>query len=140
MVDMAVGVVMGAAVTAIVKALVDYLINPLIAAIFGKPDLNNFLTFTINNSKFSIGAILGAIINFLIIALAVYFCIVMPINKFRDHQAKKAAANPDAVEDIPTDEQKIMLLTEIRDSLAAVKAATPAATPVNPDATDDFQK
>ena len=93
MVDMAVGVVMGAAVTGIVNALVDSIINPLIAAIFGKPDLSKTWNWTITNwagenSVISFGSLLNALLNFLIIAIAVYFCIVVPINKLRDMSEK----------------------------------------------------
>ena len=96
MVDMAVGVVMGAAVTGIVNALVDSIINPLIAAIFGKPDLSKTWNWTITNwagenSVISFGSLLNALLNFLIIAIAVYFCIVVPINKLRDMSEKAMA-------------------------------------------------
>lgn len=128
MVDMAVGVVMGAAVTAIVNALVDGLINPLITAIFGKPDMTNLWVFTINGSQFHIGSILGALINFLIIAIAVYFCIVVPINKMRDVTEKAMAARRKqdgdvAAEDpqLSSEEQTVLLLQQIRDELAAQK-------------------
>ncbi|KFI49527.1 large-conductance mechanosensitive channel [Bifidobacterium biavatii DSM 23969] len=84
MIDMAVGVVMGAAVTAVVNSIVDHLINPLIAMIFGKPDMGGLLAFTFNGATISFGAVLGALLNFLVIAVAVYFCILVPINKFRD--------------------------------------------------------
>ena len=89
MVDMAVGVVMGAAVTAVVNSVVDGIINPLVAAIFGKPDLSKTWNWTITNwagenSVISFGSVLNALLNFLLIALAVYFCIVVPINNLRD--------------------------------------------------------
>ena len=84
MIDMAVGVVMGGAVTAVVNAIVNHLINPLIAMIFGKPNMDGLLAFTFNGATVSVGAILGALLNFLIIAVAVYFFILVPINKFRD--------------------------------------------------------
>ena len=75
MIDMAVGVVMGGAVTAVVNAIVNHLINPLIAMIFGKPNMDGLLAFTFNGATVSVGAILGALLNFLIIAVAVYFFI-----------------------------------------------------------------
>lgn len=133
MIDMAVGVVMGSAVTAVVNAIVDSLINPLIAMIFGKPDMSGLLAFTFNGATVSLGAILGALLNFLVIAVAVYFFILVPINKFRDmsdallvkaklkqeadeaeQQAAQAAEQPNKPS---VDEQTIALLTEIRDQL-----------------------
>ena len=122
MIDMAVGVVMGGAVTAVVNAIVNHLINPLIAMI-------GLLAFTFNGATVSVGAILGALLNFLIIAVAVYFFILVPINKFRDMSdalLAKAKLKESEAEDAdegkepePTAEQQtIALLTEIRDQLA----------------------
>lgn len=127
MIDMAVGVVMGGAVTAVVNAIVNHLINPLIAMIFGKPNMDGLLAFTFNGATVSVGAILGALLNFLIIA--VYFFILVPINKFRDMSdalLAKAKLKESEAEDAdegkepePTAEQQtIALLTEIRDQLA----------------------
>ena len=84
MIDMAVGVVMGGAVTTVVNSIVNSVINPFIAMIFGKPNMDGLLAITFNGATVSFGAVLGAILNFLIIAVAVYFCILVPINKFRD--------------------------------------------------------
>jgi large conductance mechanosensitive channel len=77
--DLAVAVVMGAAFGAIVTALVKDLINPLIAAIMGKPDFSA-LAFTVNNSKFGIGDFFNALVSFVLIALVVYFLVVLPVN------------------------------------------------------------
>lgn len=87
-IDMAVGVVMGNAVTAIVKSLVKNFLNPLIAMIFGKPDMSGLLQVHVNGATISFGAILNDILNFLLIAVAVYFCVIVPINKFRDFTDK----------------------------------------------------
>ena len=70
MIDMAVGVVMGSAVTAVVNSIVDNLISPLIGMIGGVPDLSGLLTITFNNSTVSFGAILNALINFLLVGVA----------------------------------------------------------------------
>ena len=70
-IDLAVAVVLGAAFGAVVTALVANIINPLIAAIFGKPDITAIGTFTINGAQFSIGAVLQAILNFVIVAAAI---------------------------------------------------------------------
>ena len=78
-VDMAVGVVVGAAFAGLVGAFTKDLLTPIIAAIVGKPDFSA-LQFTINNSTFAIGDLLNAAISFLLIAAAVYFFVVTPVN------------------------------------------------------------
>ncbi|AGY59891.1 large conductance mechanosensitive channel protein MscL [Gloeobacter kilaueensis] len=78
-VDLAVGVVIGAAFGKIVDTFVKGLVTPLIAAIGGQPDFSN-LYFTINNSKFLYGELINAIISFLIIAAVIYFLVVLPVN------------------------------------------------------------
>ncbi len=110
-VDLAVGIVIGAAFGAVVKAFVDGIISPLISAIFGKPDLNSVLAFTINGAHFSIGLVLTALVNFLLVALAIYFFVVVPVNAMRARFEKPA--------DEDTGPTEVALLTEIRDSLRA---------------------
>ena len=110
-VDLAVAVVVGAAFGEIVTALVKGLINPLIAAIFGKPDVTGIGNFTINNADFSIGTVLQSVINFLFIATAIYVFIVLTINKLNERRARGQEPEP---ESLTTDQQ---LLSEIRDSL-----------------------
>ena len=78
-VDLAVAVVIGAAFTDLVNSLVEGIINPLIALIVGKPDFND-LTFMIRDTEFFYGAVITAAINFLLVAAAVYFIIVKPMN------------------------------------------------------------
>jgi len=78
-VDLAVGVVMGAAFGTVVTALVKDFITPLIAALFGKPDFSA-INFTINGSVFPLGDFINAVISFALIAVAVFFFIVKPIN------------------------------------------------------------
>ena len=79
-VDLAVGIVIGAAFTAVIQGLVKDLITPLIAAIIRQPDFST-LVFTINGSKFMYGDFINALIAFIIDALAIYFFVVLPINK-----------------------------------------------------------
>ncbi|GAB3591387.1 large-conductance mechanosensitive channel protein MscL [Angustibacter peucedani] len=121
-VDLAVAVVIGAAFGAVVKALIDGFINPLIAAIFGKPDLSGVGAFTINNAQFSIGVILNAIINFVLVAGAVYFVIVVPMNHLAERRKKGIEPEPEA----PAED--VILLTEIRDLLARQGGGTTTAT------------
>ena len=78
--DLAVAVLMGAAFGAVITALVKDLITPLIAAIVGQPDFSS-ITFTINNSKFLVGDFINAVVSFLLIATAVYFFVVVPVNR-----------------------------------------------------------
>ncbi len=112
-VDLAVAVVIGAAFGAVVTSLVDNFINPLIAAIVGQPDLTGLWAFTINNAEFSIGAIIGAVINFLLIAAAVYFLVVLPMNRLAERRKAGVEPEPEA----PAED--VLLLQEIRDLLAA---------------------
>ena len=77
--DLAVAVVLGAAFGAVVTAMVKDLLTPLIGAIVGKPDFSA-MTVTVNGSKLLVGDFLNAVIAFLMMALAVYFFVVLPVN------------------------------------------------------------
>lgn len=79
-VDLAVGVVIGAAFNSVVQAIVKDLLTPIIAAIAKKPDFSS-LSFTINGSNFLYGDFINNLISFLLVAAAVYFFVVLPINK-----------------------------------------------------------
>jgi len=93
-VDLAVAVVIGAAFGAVVTAFVADLITPLIAAIAGKPDFSG-LTFTVNHSKFLYGAFVNAVVSFLLIAAAIYFAVVVPMNQLAERRARgQAPADP----------------------------------------------
>jgi large conductance mechanosensitive channel len=70
-VGLAIGFIIGAATGAVVASLVKNLINPLIAMIFGKPDLSS-MTFTINNAVFNYGTFINALIDFIVILLVIY--------------------------------------------------------------------
>ena len=78
-VDMAVGVVIGAAFATVVSAFTKDLLTPLIAAIVGKPDFSA-ISFTINGSVFALGDFINAAISFLLVAAAVYFFVITPVN------------------------------------------------------------
>jgi large conductance mechanosensitive channel len=111
-VDLAVAVVMGAAFGAVVTAFVADIITPIIAAIFGNPDFSG-LQFTINGSVFRYGAFFNAVISFVLIATAIFFFVVKPVNAL---MARRKAKEEPAPEAPPED---VQLLTEIRDLLAA---------------------
>jgi large conductance mechanosensitive channel len=92
--DLAVAVVIGAAFGKIVTALVEDLLNPLIAAAVGKPDFSA-LKFTLNNSIFKIGDFLNALVSFVLIAAAVYFFVIVPVNRIMARLRKgEAPADP----------------------------------------------
>jgi large conductance mechanosensitive channel len=78
-VDLAVGIVIGAAFGTLVTALVRDLITPIVAAIFGRPDFSS-LAFTINGSRFAYGDFLNFLFAFVSIAAAVFFVVVKPVN------------------------------------------------------------
>jgi large conductance mechanosensitive channel len=92
-VDMAVGIVVGAAFGAVVTGFVKDLMTPFIAAIVKQPDFST-LTFTINGSKFLYGEFVNAAISFLIIAAAVYFFVVVPMNALIARARKEPPADP----------------------------------------------
>jgi len=106
--DLAVAVVLGAAFTAVVKAFTDGIIMPIIAAIFGKPSFDS-LTFEIGDGVVLYGTFLSAVVNFLIIAAALFLVLKAATKLMRE---KEAEAGPTEVE----------LLTEIRDALRAERA------------------
>lgn len=81
-VDLAVGIIIGAAFGAVVTSLTQDVIMPFIGAIIGKPSFED-LTLTIGDGIIRYGAFLTALINFVILAAAVYFLIVAPINHLR---------------------------------------------------------
>jgi large conductance mechanosensitive channel len=91
--DLAVAVVIGGAFGKIVSALVEDLINPIIAAIVGKPDFSA-IVFEINSSKFKIGDFLNAVVSFILIASAVYFFVVLPVNAIME-RSRRGEAPPD---------------------------------------------
>ncbi len=111
-VDLAVGIVIGAAFGAVVTALVDGIITPLIAAIFGGPNLDGIWTITVNGASIMPGVVLTALVNFLLVALAIYAFVVTPMNTL-------AARRKAGEEDEPAaPAEDVLLLQEIRDLLA----------------------
>jgi large conductance mechanosensitive channel len=92
-VDLAVAVVIGAAFGAVVTALVKDLITPFIAAIAGKPDFSA-IAFTVNGSKFLVGDFINSIVSFLMIAAAIYFFVVAPMNALAA-RSRRGEAPPD---------------------------------------------
>jgi large conductance mechanosensitive channel len=89
-IDLAVAVVIGGAFGAVVTALVKDLLTPLIAAFVGTPDVSA-LTFTINSSVFRIGDFVNAVLSFALIAAAVYFVVVVPMNAMAARRSRGLA-------------------------------------------------
>jgi large conductance mechanosensitive channel len=120
-IDLAVAVVIGAAFSGLVKALVDDFISPLIGMIVGKPKLADLWNITFRHATISVGGVLDAALNFLIIASAVYFLIVLPLNYLAGRRKKGIEPEPEA----PSED--ILLLQEIRDLLAG-RGTSPSDT------------
>lgn len=106
-IDLAVAVVIGAAFGTVVSALVKDLITPLIAAVVGKPDFSA-IAFTVNNSKFAVGDFINSIVSFLLVAAAIYFFVVLPVNTItaRMHRGEKppdptTKACPECLSEVP---------------------------------------
>lgn len=89
-IDLAVAVVIGAAFGAVVTSFVTDVLNPLIAAVVGKPDFSAFVAH-IHGSEVKYGLFLNALISFLLIAAAVYFVMVAPMNAWKARQARGQA-------------------------------------------------
>jgi large conductance mechanosensitive channel len=107
-VDLAVGIMVGAAFGSVVTALVKDLMTPFIAALVKQPNFSA-LTFTLNGSQFLYGDFLNALISFLIVAFTIYFFVVLPVNKLM-MRFKGAPESPKKPDDVK-------LLEEIRDLL-----------------------
>lgn len=113
-VDMAVGVVIGAAFGTIVTAFVKDLLTPLIAALVGKPDFSAY-SFEVNGAKFLYGDFLNAVVAFLLIAAAVYYFVVLPVNALMARLNKPAAPDkkpcPECLSEIPAAAHKCAFCT-----------------------------
>jgi large conductance mechanosensitive channel len=117
-IDLAVAVVIGAAFTMIVTAIVNGLINPLIALFFNAGSLDEVgptVTGVWGQEVFfPLGAIVGALINFIAVAIVVYFVFVYPMNRMKERAAARAGVVEDE-EALPTEQE---LLVQIRDLLS----------------------
>lgn len=111
--DLAVAVVVGAAFTAIVTAFTENIVNPLVASLGGSNEMGFGFQITDSAETFvNVGAVLSALINFVLIASVVYFVLIVPFNSVKER--------------FMTEEEKeatdIELLTEIRNLLADANA------------------
>lgn len=107
-VDLAVAVVIGAAFSGVINSLVSDIINPLISAIVGKPNFGYLFAY-LNGGKITYGNFINAVIQFIIIAAAIYFMVVMPLQrllkKFFPAKAEppKTRPCPQCLSDIPVE-------------------------------------
>jgi large conductance mechanosensitive channel len=92
-VDLAIGIVIGAAFTGVVQAFVKDFVNPLIGAFGGQPNFTN-LTFTVGKGTFLWGDFLTILLNFLIVALVVFFFVVRPVNRLMSRRKTELAPDP----------------------------------------------
>ncbi|MDT8066755.1 MAG: large conductance mechanosensitive channel protein MscL [Terriglobia bacterium] len=110
-VDLAVGVVIGVAFGAVVNSFVKDILTPFIAATVGKPNFD-YLVLEINGAKITYGSFLNALISFLLIAAAVYFFVVLPVNAIMARAKKEPPADPtskkcpECLSEIPIDARK----------------------------------
>ncbi len=116
-IDLAVAVVIGAAFTAVVTAIVDGFITPLIAATTPTGEISTAV-LSIGNWHIAWGLIVAAVIKFVSVAAVVYFVMIVPMNKFKELQAKRAGVTEEEAVLSETD-----LLVQIRDLLAEQKKA-----------------
>ena len=123
MIDLAVGIIIGAAFTAIVTSIVTGIFDPLLGAVFNSKTLAEAFVVTIPTDDpkkpalLLFGAVIAAVIQFLIVAFVVYFAIVLPINRLSKLSFRRAKAEETATPaDLPPTETE--LLIQIRDLLA----------------------
>ncbi len=120
--DLAVAVIIGVAFGAVVLAFTNGILMALIAAVFGQPNFNS-ITLHLGDGRILIGAFLTALVNFLLIAFAL-FLVIKAVAKLTSHKPEPADEAP-----VPTDEA--LLLTEIRDLLrttATTRSSTTRST------------
>jgi large conductance mechanosensitive channel len=110
-IDLAVGVVIGAAFNSIVSSLVKGLLTPLIGVIAKLPDFSAW-AFTIRGSKFLIGDVVNSAVSFLLTALAVYFFVVVPMNKFKKPAVSTTKLCPECKSEISIDAKRCAHCTQ----------------------------
>lgn len=120
-IDLAVAVVIGGAFTAIVNAIVNAVINPAIGAVFNASSLDKALPVVIptvsgGNATMYFGAVIGAVINFVIVAAVVYFALVVPVNHLKKVAFERVKNDEEQTpQDVPPTDVEVLL--EIRDLL-----------------------
>jgi large conductance mechanosensitive channel len=135
-IDLAVAVVMGVAFNAIVQALVKDMITPLIATLIGNRINFNSLSFYLNGTKFTYGAVINAAVSFLVIAAVVYWLIVAPATKVTALANRNKAATdrpcPECLSTIPVAAKRCMYCTSEVPPVPAPSNPTAPRTPRRP--------
>lgn len=117
-VDLAVGIAIGAAFTSVVNSLVKGFIDPLVAVFYGGQKLADS-AFTINGKEFLYGDIINSVISFLVVAVVIFFLVVQPINKLTERFAtgkdeeKPTKKCPECLGKIPKDAKRCMFCTSV---------------------------
>jgi large conductance mechanosensitive channel len=116
-IDLAVGVVIGAAFGAVVNALVKDLLTPLIAALVKVPNFSH-LSFTLRGSQFLYGDFINVLISFVLVATAIFFFVVKPMNLLANRGKKESAevttkTCPECLSEIPRDARRCAHCTEL---------------------------
>jgi large conductance mechanosensitive channel len=115
-VDMAVGIVVGAAFGTVVTSFVKDLLTPLIASAGHAPDFSRIF-FQFRGSRFLIGDFVNAVVSFIIIAAAVYFAVVLPINTLVARMRREPPPDPttkkcpECISEIPIQAKKCAFCT-----------------------------
>ena len=120
--DLAVAVVIGAAFGGLITALVKDLITPVVGAIVGKPDFSA-IAFEVNGSKFLVGDFINALLSFLLIATAVYFFVVLPVNALMERKRRGEAPPdpttkkcPECLSEVPVGARRCAFCTSVLDA------------------------
>lgn len=126
-IDLAVGIMIGAAFNSVISSLVKDILTPFIAAIVAKPDFSK-LSFTIHGSQFAYGDFFNNLFSFLITAVAVYFFVVLPINKLNGKLGPKGPPSeaatkqcPECLSNIPTKARRCAYCTSVQKEKTSVK-------------------
>jgi large conductance mechanosensitive channel len=117
-VDLAVAVVMGAAFSSVVTSIVQGLLTPLIGRLFSAKGIEEMQW-----EGFMYGSVISAVISFVLVAAAIYFVVVLPMNHMIALRNRKLGINKDVQEEADEDPQ-IALLTEIRDALKTTSSGS----------------
>ncbi|KLU08921.1 large conductance mechanosensitive channel protein MscL [Kocuria sp. SM24M-10] len=111
--DLAVAVIVGAAFAQVVNAMVEAVLMPGISALVGSPNFDSFAVVSLNGNDIRFGVLLTALVNFLLVAAAVYVAVVLPMNRMLEARNRRLGIDPDVEEA----DAQVQLLTEIRDEL-----------------------
>ena len=103
MIDLAVGVIIGGAFGAVVTSLTKDVLMAIVGVVIGTVNFDD-LTLTLGDATIGYGRFLTALFNFLLVAAAIYFVVVLPMNKLAERRGKGAAE--------PTNEEKMIALLE----------------------------